>query len=60
MDSGKYLKLIEMLEKESAARVASEAARKSENLAFQQTILDMQTSNQQIIQQLNATIGSLM
>ncbi|WP_343657828.1 hypothetical protein [Chryseobacterium sp.] len=59
MDSGKFLKPIEMLEKESAVRVASEAARISENLPFQQIILDMQTSNQQIIQQLNATIGSL-
>ncbi|MEN5058455.1 hypothetical protein [Sphingobacterium kitahiroshimense] len=60
MESDKFLKLIELLERESAARVASEAARISENLVFQQTILDMQASNQQIIQQLNTTIGILM
>lgn len=67
MDSDKFLKLIEMLERESAARVASEAARISENLAFQQAISDIQASNQQTIRQLNetiiglnATIGSLM
>lgn len=56
-----------MLERESAARVASEVARLSENSAFQQTLLDIQASNQQTIEQLNATIiglhatiGSLM
>ena len=60
MDSDKFLILIEMLERESAARVSSEAARLSENSAFQQTILDMQTSHERTIQELNATIGKLM
>lgn len=46
-----------MLEKESAAHITTEAANISENLAFQQTILDMQTSNQQTIRQLNANVA---
>ncbi len=67
MDSDKFLKLIEMLARESAVRIACEATRISENLVFQQTISDVQASNRRTIQQLNetiialnATIGSLM
>lgn len=52
MDSDKFLRPIEMREMESAAHI-------SENLAFQQTILDIQASNPQTIQQLNETIIGL-
>lgn len=49
MHNNDFLKLVEMLKKELAARV-------SENLSFQQTILDIESSHQQTIRELNETI----
>ena len=59
MDNRDFLKLVELLERESAARMASEAARVTENAAFQQTITEQNTSFGKTIQDLNATIQRL-
>ncbi|MET3113459.1 hypothetical protein AAKU52_001182 [Pedobacter sp. CG_S7] len=56
MDNKDFLKLVEILERESAARIASEASRISESTAFQQTIKDLNST----IEKLNETIGSLL
>ena len=56
MDNKDFLKLVELLERESAARMASEAARTSENAIFQQTIQDLNAT----IARLNETIGTLL
>jgi transposase len=56
MDNKDFLKLVELLERESAARMASEAARASENVLFQQTIQDLNAT----IARLNETIGTLL
>lgn len=56
MDNHNFQKLLELLERESSARIASETARAAENKAFQQTIADLNTT----IGQLNQTIGTLL
>ncbi|HEY0175484.1 MAG TPA: hypothetical protein VGC08_03835 [Pedobacter sp.] len=59
MDNRDLLKLVDLLEKESSVRIASEVARAAENANFQQTNSDMQASFSQTIRDLNATIGQL-
>lgn len=59
MDNKDFLKLVELLEKESSARIAAEVARAAETAAFQQTISDQNASFGQTIQDLNATIVQL-
>ena len=59
MDNNDFLKLVELLEGESSARMASEAARAAENATFQQTISNQNASFGQTIQDLNATIKQL-
>ena len=56
MDHHNFQKLLELLERESCARIASEAARAAEHTAFQKTISDLNTT----IGQLNKTIGTLL
>jgi transposase len=63
MDNTNFQLLLELLERESSARIASEearvaenSARAAENSAFQQTIEDLNTT----IKQLNDTIGLLL
>lgn len=56
MDNSDFLKLVELLERESSARIASEAARVAENAAFQQMISNQNAT----INKLNETIGALL
>lgn len=56
MDNHNFQKLLGLLERESSARIASEAARAAEHTSFQQTIADLNTT----IEQLNKTIGTLL
>src|SRR5690606_13465724 len=56
MEHHNFQKLLELLERESCARIASEAARAAEHTAFQRTISDLNTT----IGQLNKTIGTLL
>lgn len=56
MDQKDFLKLVELLERESVARIVSETSRSSETAAFQQTIVDLHAT----IRQLNETIGNLL
>lgn len=59
MDNKDFLKLVELLEKESTARIASEASKAAEIAALSQIISDQHVSFGQTIQDLNATIGQL-
>ena len=56
MDNKNFTKLVELLEQESAARIASETSRLAENAASQQIISDLNAT----IKQLNETIGGLL
>src|SRR5690606_33111705 len=56
MDNKNFTKLVELLEQESAARIASETFRLAENAASQQIISDLNAT----IKQLNETIGGLL
>lgn len=56
MDNKDFLKLVELLERESTAGMTSEAARTSETVLFQQTIPDLNP----MIERLNDTIGTLL
>ncbi|MFS4474719.1 IS66 family transposase [Chryseobacterium sp. T20] len=55
MDNDNFQKLLELLERESSARIASETARLAENTIFQQTIAELNAT----IKELNETIGLL-
>lgn len=56
MDNKNFTKLVELLEQESAARIASETSRLAENAASGQIISDLNAT----IKQLNETIGGLL
>lgn len=56
MDNKNFTKLVELLEHESAARIASETSRLAENAVSQQIISDLNAT----IKQLNETIGGLL
>ncbi|MFP5081015.1 hypothetical protein [Pedobacter sp. JCM 36344] len=59
MDNKDFLKLVELLEKESSARVAAEGAKAVEIAALSQIISEQHASFGQTIQDLNAIIGQL-
>ncbi len=59
MDNKDFLKLVELLEKESSARIAAEGAKAAEISALSQIISEQNASFGQTIQDLNATIGQL-
>ncbi|QIH32235.1 hypothetical protein [Sphingobacterium sp. DR205] len=59
MDNHSFQKLPELLERESSARMASEAARAAGTIAYQDTIFGMQASFKETTEDLNATIGQL-
>lgn len=59
MDNKDFLKLVELLEKESSASSTAEGTKAAEIAAFQQTISEMQASFGQTIHDLNATIVQL-
>lgn len=56
MDNKDFLKLVEMLERESAARIAAEASKTAEIAVLAQTIQNLNAT----IVHLNETIGSLL
>lgn len=56
MDNKNFTKLVELLEHESAVRIASETSRLAENAVSQQIISDLNAT----IKQLNETIGGLL
>ncbi|WP_286883888.1 hypothetical protein [Sphingobacterium sp. UBA5980] len=56
MDNTNFQLLLELLERESSARIAAEEARLAENVAFQQTLEDLDRT----IKQLNDTVGLLL
>ncbi|KKX46977.1 IS66 family transposase [Sphingobacterium sp. JB170] len=59
MDNDKFLVLIDLLEKESAARLSAESSKALEIESMRQIIASMQVSFNQIIEDLNLTITDL-
>ncbi|MET3114902.1 hypothetical protein AAKU52_002642, partial [Pedobacter sp. CG_S7] len=59
MDNKDFLRLVDLLEKESFARIAAESVKTAEIAALSQIISDQNTSFGQTIHDLNATIVQL-